>query len=348
MKNPIHSTVDYTQPGRQTGWLEVPHSYNLSGWAQVRLPIQVVNQGEGPTVLLMAGNHGDEYPGQIGIMRLMRELGLDQINGRIIMLPILNPPASGAATRLSPLDGKNFNRCFPGDPAGSVSEIIADYLSTVLFPLADVVIDLHTGGRGVVFHPCAHMHWIENPAQRAQMAAATSAFNTDIAFIYADVAGSGLLPTEAERQGKIVVTTELGGGECVSAEVHRICQQGLRGVLRQVGLLNDLGAQGVQARVTPPRWVEALNREDYLFSPESGLFESRVALGQDVTADQLLGEVHFPENPLRRSIEMRSASDGVVIAHRGPTLTNQGDILFCIAHDVAAARRDELNQATHQ
>jgi len=345
MNNPIRTQVDFSAPGLQRGQLEVPNSYNLSGWAQVMLPVQVMARGEGPTVLLLAGNHGDEYPGQIGIMRLMRELKIEQIHGRIIMLPILNPPASATATRLSPLDGKNFNRCFPGDPGGSVSEIIADYLTRVLFPVSDVVIDLHTGGRGVVFHPCAHMHWVENPEQRAKMAAATSAFNTDMAFIYADVAGGGLLPSEAERQGKIVVTTELGGGECVPAEVHQICQQGLLGVLQHLGLLIAPPAAGERSRVNAPRWVEALNREDYMFSPESGLFESRVALGQDIVANQLLGEVHFPENPHRRAVKMRASSDGVVIAHRGPTLTRQGDILFCIAHDVSAERRDELNQA---
>ena len=61
------------------------------------------------------------------------------------MIPALSVPASKAAARLSPLDGKNFNRCFPGDPTGSVSEMLAHYLTTRLFPMADVVIDLHTG-----------------------------------------------------------------------------------------------------------------------------------------------------------------------------------------------------------
>lgn len=338
MINPIHSTVDFEKPGLQSGWLEVPHSYNLSGWAQVKLPVQVMNRGEGPTVLLMAGNHGDEYPGQIGIMKLMRELSLDDVTGRLIALPILNPPASQAATRLSPLDGKNFNRCFPGDPAGSVSDIVADYLSTVLFPLADVVMDLHTGGRGLVFHPCAHMHWLENEAQRGRMAAATAAFGTDMAFLYADVAGSGLLPNEAERQGKLVVTTELGGGEPVSAEVHRLCQQGIRNVLTHVGLL----AGEAPSRDEPPRWVQALDRSDYIFAEESGLFESWVDVGADVVRDQPLGAVHYPETPMREATLYRAEQAGVVIAHRGPTLTRQGDIVFCLAHDVSAQMSAEL------
>jgi len=346
MKTPIHTSVDFSRSGLQRGVLEVPNSYNLSGWAQVQLPVQVMSRGEGPTVLLMAGNHGDEYPGQIGILRLMRELNLEDITGRLILLPVLNPPASQAATRLSPLDGKNFNRCFPGDPAGTVSEIMADYLTRTLFPLADVVMDLHTGGRGVVFQPCAHMHWVDDPEQRARMAAATVAFGTDIAFLYADVAGRGLLPTEAEGQGKTVVTTELGGGEPVSAEVHRICQQGITNVLRHVGLLSKAPSGSPPSRSKPVRWVEALDREDYIFSPESGLFEARVSVGADVAEGDIMGAVHFPENPGRAAIEQRAPSAGVVIAHRGPTLTRQGDILFCLAHDVTEEMSAELNEAT--
>ncbi|MCF3650625.1 succinylglutamate desuccinylase/aspartoacylase family protein [Synoicihabitans lomoniglobus] len=347
MKNPIHTSIDFHAPGLQRGVLEVPNSYNLSGWAQVLLPVQVMARGEGPTVLLTAGNHGDEYPGQVGIMRLMRELKLEDINGRLIMIPVLNPPAAGAATRLSPLDGKNFNRCFPGDPSGSVSEITADFLSHTLFPMADVVIDLHTGGRGVVFHPCAHMHWVQDPAQRARMAAATAAFGTDIAFLYADVAGRGLLPTEVEQQGKTMVSTELGGGESLNAEIHQLCQGGVRRVLRHLGLLRDGAGEDLPRDGRPPRWVQALDREDYVFSPESGLFEPRVALGADVTAGDVLGALHFPENPIREPVLQRAKSDGVIVAHRGPPLTRQGDILFCLAHDVSAEMRAELNAKTN-
>lgn len=345
MKNPIHTDIDFEAAGLQRGMLEVPSSYNLSGWAQVMLPIQVMNRGEGPTVLLTAGNHGDEYPGQIGILRLMRELQLEDVNGRLIMIPVLNPPASDAGTRLSPLDGKNFNRCFPGDPAGSVCEITADYLSRTLIPLADMVIDLHTGGRGVVFAPCAHMHWVEDPRQRARMAAATAAFGTDLAFLYADVAGRGLMPTEVEGQGKTMVSTELGGGETLTADIHQLCQGGVRRVLRHVGLLRDEEEDPMPRGGRSPRWVQALNREDYLFSPESGLFEPRTVLGADVKAGEVLGVLHFPESLHREPLMQRAMDDGVVVAHRAPAHTKQGDILFCIGHDVSADVRAELNNA---
>ncbi len=237
MESPIHSTVDFQRPGKQHGHLCVPYSYNLAGWANLLIPCTVIGGSPGRTALVMAGNHGDEYPGQVTIMRLLRELEPQEVRGRLILIPAINMPAAKAATRLSPLDGKNLNRAFPGRADGTVTEVIAHYLTTVLFPMADIVVDLHTGGRSMDFYPCADMHLVPDLAQRREMLAGTTAFNTDFSFLYADIAGTGLLPVEAERQGKIVITTEMGGTENVTAAVHRITQRGLRNVLTHFGLL---------------------------------------------------------------------------------------------------------------
>lgn len=326
----IHTNIQYDlREGVQRGHLAIPYSHNLGGWANLLIPISVISNGPGPTVLLMAGNHGDEYPGQVAILKLWREIEASALTGRLILIPTLSQPAAKAGTRLSPLDGRNFNRCFPGDPFGTPSEMLAHYLSTVLFPMADIVIDLHTGGRSMNFVPCAHMHLVPEPKQRAAMIAAAESFLTDITFLYTDVAGRGLLPAEAERQGKIVITTELGGGEPVLASIHRLCQSGLRNVLRHCGVLRG----EVETRQRPARWVQALHRDDYRFAPESGLYENCVELGEDVRKGDLLGQVHFLEQPNRDPIPVLAHSDGVLVANRAPSLVGQGDCVACLAHD---------------
>ena len=330
----ISTDVDFSQPGVQWGKLGVPFSYNMSGWSQLQIPIATIGQGDGPTVLLMAGNHGDEYPGQIAIMKLMRELSAEQISGRLILIPAINMPAAKASTRLSPVDGKNLNRCFPGDAHGTISEMIAHYLTTEIFPLTDAVIDLHTGGRGVYFYPCAHMHLVDDAEQRKKMAQATLAYNTDFAFLYADIAGRGLLPVEAENMGKTVVTTEMGGGEVIPASVHRLSQDGLRNVLIHLGVLHGEQVSRAGLGLPETRWIQSLDASDFVFAPESGLFESFVDLGETVSAGQPLGALHFLERPDRQPTIIEANSDSIAIAHRGPTLTNQGDIVFCLAHEV--------------
>ncbi len=330
--SPIHCSVDLEAPGKQHGHLAIPYSYNLAGWANLLVPITVISSGKGPTALVMAGNHGDEYPGQVAILKLLRELRPEQVTGRIILVPTLNMPAAKAATRLSPLDGKNFNRCFPGNPTGTVSEILAHYLTTELFPRADLVMDLHTGGRSLDFVPCAHMHLVPAGPQRAAMLAGTEAFLTDFCFLYADIAGTGLLPVEAERQGKTVITTEMGGSENVTTEVHRITQRGLRNVLRHFGYLNE----PVEPRPAgkPPVWVQSLHRDDYRLAPESGLYEGLVPLGETVAANQPVGQIHFLERPDRDPIVIVANADGVLIASRAPSIVAQGDCVACIGHVV--------------
>ncbi len=333
-RSPVSTNIDFDKPGIQWGSVNIPYSYNLSGWAKLQIPISTISHGEGPTVLLMAGNHGDEYPGQIAIMKLMKTLKQEQITGRIIFIPAINMPAAKAATRLSPIDGKNLNRCFPGDVDGSVTDLIANFLTNELFPIADAVIDLHTGGRGVYFYPCAHMHLVEDLEYRRRMAQAAEAYRTDFSFLYADVAGKGLLPVEVESKKKTIVTTEMGGGEVTPASVHRCSQDGLKNVLIHLHVLQGKEQSRTDLGLAPTRWIQALDEDDYLFAPESGLFESFVDVGTEVSCDQPVGAIYFSERPDREPTIIHANSDGIAIAHRAPTLTNQGDILFCLAHDV--------------
>ena len=70
----INTSLNFDAPGKQQGFLQVPYSHNLGGWANVMIPCTVIARGKGPTVLILAGNHGDEYEGQVILARLIRAL----------------------------------------------------------------------------------------------------------------------------------------------------------------------------------------------------------------------------------------------------------------------------------
>ena len=321
----IFTAIDLHKAGKQQGFLQVPYSHNLGGWANVMIPITVVAEGQGPTVLVLGGNHGDEYQGQIAGMKLARELSSDMVTGRIIIIPSLNLPAARAATRLSPLDGMNMNRAFPGQADGPVTSQIAHFLTTVLFPMSDVVIDIHSGGRSMEFVPCAHMHLVDDLAQRQKMLAAMLAWNTDFAFLYADIAGTGLLPVEAENQGKVVVTTELGGGEAIPASVHRLAQNGLRNVLIHLGALRGVAASRESLGKPATILTQALERDDYLLAPESGIFEIHHELGSAIKSGDIVGSIHHLERPDREPEPVIAKRNGYLMTMRAPCLTQQGD-----------------------
>jgi N-alpha-acetyl-L-2,4-diaminobutyrate deacetylase len=230
----------------------------------------------------------------------------------------------------------NLNRAFPGRQEGPVTSQIAHFLTTVLFPLSDVVIDIHSGGRSMEFVPCAHMHLVPNLDQRRAMLAAMLAWNSDFAFLYADIAGTGLLPVEAENQGKLVITTEMGGGEAIPASVHRITQDGLHNVLVHAGALKGRAQTRANLGKPPTILTQALNREDYLLAPESGVFEVCIDLGSKVKAGQTVGFIHHLERPDRAPEQIVAESGGYLITMRAPCLTQQGDCVAVIAQPVKA------------
>ena len=115
----------------------------------------MIRNGRGPTLYLEAGNHGDEYEGQIVLARLIRELDPGALQGRLIILPAANLPAALAGQRCSPIDGGNLNRSFPGDPDGGPTAAIAHFIESVLLPMCDAALDLHSGGKTLEYIPSA-------------------------------------------------------------------------------------------------------------------------------------------------------------------------------------------------
>lgn len=78
------------------------------------VPMYVL-QGErpGPTALIQAGIHGDEVAGVHALQELLEE-GLWPDSGKLLVVPVMNPPAYRARERAAP-GGLDLNRCFPGD-----------------------------------------------------------------------------------------------------------------------------------------------------------------------------------------------------------------------------------------
>ena len=57
----IVSEIEYDQDGKQTGYLRLPYSVHRSAYGWIPVPIVQLKNGDGPTALLISGNHGDEY-----------------------------------------------------------------------------------------------------------------------------------------------------------------------------------------------------------------------------------------------------------------------------------------------
>jgi N-alpha-acetyl-L-2,4-diaminobutyrate deacetylase len=323
--SPVVPTVDLEARGVQHGHLRLPWSRDESAWGNLMIPISVIRGGEGPTALLTGASHGDEYEGPVALVDLARRLTAAEVRGRVIVVPFMNYPAFRAGRRLSPIDGGNMNRLFPGRPDGTVTEKIADFFQRTLLPMADVVLDFHSGGRTLDFVPFAASHLLADKDQEARCAAARDAFAAPYAMTMLEIDAAGMYDSAAEALGKVFVTTELGGGGTATARSVAIAARGARNFLKHAGIL-----QG-ELDAAPSVRLDMPSSDCFTFSEGEGLVEPCVDLGQGVRAGDLLMRVHPTDRLGRPPLECRARLDGVLAARHFPGLVGLGDCLAVVA-----------------
>ena len=324
-RNPITASVEFDKDGVQHGHLKLPVSTDDAAWGAVMIPICVVKRGDGPTALLTGANHGDEYEGPIALMDLARSLDPAAVSGRVILVPAMNQPAFAAGRRTSPLDGGNMNRVFPGRADGTATEKVADYFQTALLPLADVVVDIHSGGKTLEFLPFAAAHELDDADQQARCVAAMRAFNAPYSVMMRELDAAGMYDTAAEAMGKTFVTTELGGGGTATAATAAIAKKGVANVLKHAGILAGEPEVGASQMLTMP------GPECFITAETAGLVEYRADLGAEVKAGDEIVRVHRTERTGAAPAVYRAATDGLLAGRHFPGLTRPGDNLAVIA-----------------
>ncbi|MDP2079747.1 MAG: N(2)-acetyl-L-2,4-diaminobutanoate deacetylase DoeB [Pseudotabrizicola sp.] len=326
--SPITASVDFDADGVQHGFLRLPYSRDDAAWGSVMIPLCVVKNGAGPTALLTGGNHGDEYEGPIALFDLALNLLPDQVTGRVIIVPAMNQPAFGAGTRTSPIDRGNLNRAFPGRPDGSVTEKIADYFQRVLLPMADVVVDFHSGGRTLDFLPFCAAHILPDKAQEAKAFRLVQAFGAPYSVRMLEIDAVGMYDTAAENMGKVFVTTELGGGGTASARTVGVAIDGLRNVLIAAGVVRG----GVQER--PTQWLDMPDGDCFTFAEDGGLIRFCADLGDRVSAGQVIALIYPTGRTGAAPTELRLRRGGLFTARHFPGLVKPGDCVAVVADEV--------------
>jgi N-alpha-acetyl-L-2,4-diaminobutyrate deacetylase len=308
----LTENLTFNQDGKYISALKIPHSTNTSGWGSLMLPVIVVRNGVGPTVLFTGGNHGDEYEGPIALRKLANELKADDIQGQVIIVPYLNYPAVLAGTRLSPVDGQNMNRSFPGNPDGSMTQKIADFVYRELVLRSDVVLDFHSGGNSMIFEPCTVLHKLEDSEQLKKTVLAAKSFGAPVSLVLQELDNKGMLDTEVENTGKIFLSTELGGGGFVSPRTLKIAENGIRNLLRHFEILPP-----DEEPVPETRFMQTPDFGGYLMAQQEGLYETLIELGESVTKGQVIGRIHSLTQIESPAVEIHAEIDGVLVTRAG-------------------------------
>jgi uncharacterized protein len=272
---------------------------------------------DGPTMLILGGVHGDEINGVEIVRRAVKAGFFNKLTcGNVIAVPLLNIYGFINFSRDLP-DGKDVNRSFPGVKNGSLAARVAYALTHHFLPLADFVIDFHTGGNSIYNFPQVRITSDDDVSMQL-------AKDFSPPFIVKSDLIAKSLRRECAKYKKPVLVFE--GGESLRIDNFSI-QEGLKGIRRVMqikGMMDGPFDEG-QNNIL-------LNEDLWVRANQSGLFIFYKRSGDYVEKGDLLGHITDPYG-LRES-KVKSPTTGYIFGHNNKPIINIGDALFHIGYDV--------------
>jgi len=257
------------------------HTLALAGFD---VPVIELTGSDGPRLTVLAGVHGCEYAPMAAVRRWTRALAGRELRGSVLAVPVLNLPAFRARSPfVVPDDGKNLNRCFPGDPSGTVADRLAHAAFTQLIEGSDALVDAHAGDMVEALEPFALYDAGASEDQARELAAAYGLGYVIRQEPGPDRAVGGTTSTAAAGIGIPAIIAEAGGCGLVEPAAVAAHVRGLDRVLALLGMTSD-PVPGGEAPVDLGRflWVQAASE---------GWWEPTVRPGEWVAAGQVLGTV---------------------------------------------------------
>jgi len=273
-------------PGtRASGFLEVAAGVDEA----TRIPITIIRGATpGPTLALVGGTHGSEVAPVIALQRLRALVNPAELRGTLLIVHVANMPSFlGRTIYYSPVDRKNLNRMYPGNPAGTVSQRIAHIITTEIIDRADYLIDMHSGDGNESLRP--YLYWnrmgedarVDSLAREMALAWGATHMIVDTTR-FPDRAKAVYTQHTAHLRGKPALTTETGYlGQPAPEMVERNVDGALR-VLRHLGMLPG------NVELPHPVW---LGRYEVLTSPETGVWHHEVERGHTVAEGAVIGRL---------------------------------------------------------
>lgn len=256
----------------------------------------------GKTILITAGIHSGEYPGIPAVIRTAKDIEPDKLTGNIIMVHCVNTSGFWARTDcLVAEDNGNLNSNYPGAPDGTVSQRIADYFVTQIFPYVDFVVDLHSGSQQEPLTPCLFFPKWDKVREESLNAAKA----LDIPYLLQSMSKTGEFSYAAHTMNIPALLLERGhSGFCEEKWIADYCKD-LRLLLKYLGYYPYDGKPESEKHV----FVKSI----YLEAEENGVWYCKVKPGDIVKKGQLLGLTEdFFGNILH---EYYAEADGIVFYH---------------------------------
>lgn len=295
--------------------------------ARIDMPVGVINgANNGPTLIVTGGLFATEYSGVEAASRMYRDFDPDQLSGRLIIIPVITldafrfrTPMFKLTSGISPMDGKSLNSVFPGNPNGSPTEVLADYLFQNLIVKSDYHIDLR-GGDLAESHVIHSIHPNNASADVNRISREMAQVCGFEYFQSRDVDPKSLI-YETSQRGIPSIITQCGLGYKVQPEENFINSH----ILAVTNNMKYLGMIEGNPEM-PKRQREFTVDFDQLRASACGVFQGIADQGDLVTEGQLIGKVTGLDGSVLE--ELHSPIDGVVHELLVRRVVFQGDLLY--------------------
>jgi predicted deacylase len=301
---------------RETGWFDIASRADSGQW---RLPyLTVTGATTGPTLVVIAGVHGDEYEGVETVPRVFEAVRPEALVGTLMMIPVCNMPAYEAGLRSSPIDGLNLARVFPGVLDGTITERIAYWITEKLLKHADFLIDLHSGG--IAYNIPTLIGYIHDSGELGQRSrAGAEAFGLSTCWGHPLPLAPGRSLSAATDLNVPSVYTEAPGGGYARAETVTQFADGVINIMRHLEML----AGEPESRPVSYDLLGDGNLDSVISAPEAGYFRPAIALLDSVAEGDVMG--HIQDFFGHTVAEITADRDGVVIMLRRLHRVHVGD-----------------------
>jgi predicted deacylase len=281
--------------------------------------VEATGSADGPVLTVIAGVHGCEYASMAGVRRWLRDLEGQELRGRVRAVPVLNVTAFAARSPfVVPEDGKNLNRCFPGNPDGTLAERLAYDAFSQLISGSDAYIDAHCGDMVEALQPFALYEAGPAEARARDLATAYGLPYVIRQEKGPDQAVSGTSSGAAAEAGIAGITAEAGG--CGLVEEHAVALHvaGLHAVLSVLGMTGDrVGREPAE----PPTY---LGRFLWVRCRQAGWWQPVVAAGDALTEGQVIGTVSTLDGAEVLETVTAPADSVVIFLTSSPAVADDG------------------------
>ncbi len=302
--------------------LKVAKLYDLT---QMEIPVKVIRgKEEGPRLFISAALHGDEINGVEIIAKLLKHPSLKNLQGSLIVVPIVNVFGFNTRSRYLP-DRRDLNRSFPGTGKGSLAAQIANIFMEEIVANSTHGIDLHCAATHRCNFPQVRISLNDHP----DLERMAHSFGAPV--IIDSSAAEGTL--RAAVKSKNIAYMVFEGGEALRFD-PKITKLGVEGILQVMYELGMLNRKPLKKRKSKSFLA---SNTYWLRAPDSGILVSRKKLGAKVKKNEILGVLTdaFGDH----KIEVRSHTAGIIIGQTEMPLFNKGDAMFHVAcfQNVSAA-----------